>query len=269
MVNYRLSTFDGSAARSGGLLWEERPLCVPLRPPEDEEMTNVSKRHKGNAKLVDPNRKYLVPEAVDILLAAAKPKFDETVELSIRLGLNPKKADQQLRGTTVLPHGTGKKLRILAITKGENINVAIQAGADFAGFEDMITKVQGGWMEFDTVVATPDVMREVGKLGKTLGTKGLMPNPKAGTVAANIEQAIREIKAGRLEYRVNDEGLVNLGVGKMSFGKDKIIENVRFTIDTIIKAKPSGAKGHYMKSIAVSSTMGPGCRLDLTQFSMK
>ncbi|NTV52050.1 MAG: 50S ribosomal protein L1 [Candidatus Firestonebacteria bacterium] len=232
-------------------------------------MSHVSKRAKANAKLVDPAKMYTVKDATAVMVKAAKPKFDETVELSIRLGVNPKKADQQVRGTMVLPHGTGKTVRILVITKGELINEALKAGADFAGFEDMITKVQGGWLEFDTVVATPDVMREVGKLGKVLGTKGLMPNPKAGTVTTNIAKAIQEIKAGRVEYRVNNEGLVNFGAGKISFGEEKIADNILFAVETILKAKPAGAKGHYMKSVAVSSTMGPGMKLDLLQFSAK
>jgi large subunit ribosomal protein L1 len=232
-------------------------------------MKKISKRATANAKLVDPAKRYQLPEAVEILLKAAKPKFDESIDLVFRLGINPKKADQQVRGTMVLPNGTGKKVRILVITKGEKINEAIQAGADFAGFEDMIQKVAEGWLDFDVVIASPDVMREVGKLGKVLGTKGLMPNPKAGTVAQNLPLAIKEVKAGRVEYRVQNEGLVNLAVGKLSFGKDKIIDNARFAIDTIIKAKPSGAKGHYLKGVAISSTMGPGCRLDLSQFTVK
>jgi large subunit ribosomal protein L1 len=232
-------------------------------------MSHISKRAKANSKLVDPAKQYAISEASAVMVQAAKTKFDETVELSIRLGVNPKKADQQVRGTMVLPHGTGKTVKILVITKGEQINEALKAGADFAGFEDMITKVQGGWLEFDTVVATPDVMREVGKLGKVLGTKGLMPNPKAGTVTTNIAKAIQEIKAGRVEYRVNNEGLVNFGAGKLSFGAEKITDNIRFAVETILKAKPSGAKGHYMKSVAVSSTMGPGMKLDLLQFSGK
>lgn len=232
-------------------------------------MRKPSKRYQANVKLVDTAKKYQLPEAVDTMLQAAKTKFDETVELSIQLGVNPKKADQQVRGTMVLPHGTGKTIKILVIAKGEKITEALQAGADFAGFEDMIAKVQGGWLEFDTVVATPDVMREVGKLGKILGTKGLMPNPKAGTVSNNIAQAIKEIKAGRVEYRVNNEGLVNFGVGKISFGKDKIFENAKFAVETVLRAKPSGAKGHYMKNVAISSTMGPGMKLDLAQFTTK
>jgi large subunit ribosomal protein L1 len=232
-------------------------------------MQHPSKRHAANLKLVDRDKKYPLADAVAGLIKAGKAKFDETIELSIVLGVNPKKADQQVRGTMVLPNGTGKKVRILVLTKGENINVALQNGADHAGFEDMIAKVQGGWMEFDTVVATPDVMREVGKLGKVLGTKGLMPNPKAGTVTANLPQALAEIKAGRLEYRVNDEGLVNIGVGKLSFGQEKILENAKFAVETVLRAKPSGAKGHYMKGVAITSTMGPGFKLDLTQFSAK
>jgi len=232
-------------------------------------MKKLSKRTTANEKLVDKTKKYVLSEAVEVLMQVAKPKFDETVELSIQLGVNPKKADQQVRGTMVLPHGTGKAVKILVITKGEKITEALQAGADFSGFEDMIAKVQGGWMDFDTVVATPDVMREVGKLGKVLGTKGLMPNPKAGTVTNNIAQAINEIKAGRVEYRVNNEGLVNFGVGKVSFGKDKVLDNAKFAVETVLKAKPSGAKGQYMKSVAISTTMGPGMKLDLTQFATK
>lgn len=235
----------------------------------EEGMKHSSKRHRANVKLVDRTKKYALPEAVAVLLKSAKPKFDETVELSIQLGVNPKKADQQVRGTMVLPNGTGKTIRILVIAKGEAISEALKAGADFAGFEDMISKVQGGWLDFDTVVATPDVMREVGKLGKILGTKGLMPNPKAGTVTNNVTQAIREIKAGRVEYRVNNEGLVNCGVGKISFGQEKINENAKFAIETVLRAKPPGAKGQYMKAVAISSTMGPGCKLDLAQFSAK
>ena len=232
-------------------------------------MIKISKRHKANLKLVDRTKKYLLPEAVETLLNVTKTKFDETVELSIRLGVNPKKADQQVRGTMVLPHGTGKTKKILVIAKGEAITEANQAGADYAGYEDMIAKVQSGWLDFDVVIATPDVMRDVGKLGKILGTKGLMPNPKAGTVTPKVTQAINEVKAGRVEYRVNNEGLVNIGVGKVSFGKEKISENIKFAVDIVLKAKPSGAKGQYMRAIAISSTMGPGFKLDLPQFTVK
>lgn len=232
-------------------------------------MSKISKRVNENKKMMDRTKMYSLEEAIDLLLEAKKAKFDESMEVSIRLGVNPKKADQQVRGTMVLPHGTGKSKRICVITKGENIAAANEAGADFAGFEDIIEKIQGGWFDFDTVIATPDVMREVGKLGKTLGTKGMMPNPKAGTVTQNVAQAIKEVKAGRVEYRVNNEGLVNLGVGKVSFGKDKMKENAKFAVETILKAKPSGAKGQYMKAVFASTTMGPGFRLDLTQFSAK
>lgn len=232
-------------------------------------MRKVSKRHDANKKLVDRTKIYLLSEAVEVLQSAGKTKFDETVDVSIRLGVNPKKADQQVRGTMVLPHGTGKSKKICVITKGENIKVAEEAGADYAGFEDIIEKIQGGWFDFEVVIATPDVMRDVGKLGKTLGTKGMMPNPKAGTVTQNVAQAIKEVKAGRIEYRVNNEGLVNFGVGKMSFGKDKMVENAKFAVETILKAKPSGAKGQYMKGVALSSTMGPGLKLEVTQFSAK
>ncbi len=232
-------------------------------------MRKTSKRHIANKQQVDRTKNYALPEAVELLTSASNTKFDETVEVSIRLGVNPKKADQQVRGTMVLPHGTGKTKKILVITKGEKINEAVQAGADYAGYEDMIAKVQSGWFDFDTVIATPDVMRDVGKLGKVLGTKGLMPNPKAGTVTQNITQAIKEVQAGRIEYRVNNEGLVNFGTGKVSFGGDKIVANAKFAVETILKAKPSGAKGHYMKAVAIASTMGPGLKLDLTQFKAK
>ena len=232
-------------------------------------MKKLSKRHAANKKLVDPEKVYALPEAVDVLLKCGQTKFDQTINISMRLGINPKKADQQLRGTMVLPHGTGKVKKILVIAKGEKIKEASDAGADYVGFEDMIAKIQGGWLDFDVVIATTDVMRDLGKVGKILGTKGLMPNPKAGTVTQNVSQAVSEVKAGRVEYRVNDEGLINLGIGKISFGKDKIVDNVQYVVDTILKAKPATAKGHYMKSIALSSTMGPGMRLDLAQFAAK
>ncbi len=232
-------------------------------------MSKTSKRVLENKKMMDRTKLNTLSEAVDFLLSAKKTKFDETLEVSMRLGVNPKKADQQVRGTMVLPHGTGKTKRICVITKGEAIAVAKDAGADYAGFEDIIERIQGGWFDFDTVIATPDVMREVGKLGKLLGTKGMMPNPKAGTVTPNVGQAIKEVKAGRVEYRVNNEGLVNLGIGKISFGKDKMMENARYAVETILKAKPSGAKGQYMKAVALSTSMGPGVRLELTQFSAK
>ncbi len=232
-------------------------------------MSKISKRVLENKKMMDRTTLKSLDEAIDFLMSAKKAKFDESLEVSIRLGVNPKKADQQVRGTMVLPHGTGKSKRICVITKGENIAAAKEAGADYAGFEDIIEKIQGGWFEFDTVIATPDVMREVGKLGKILGTKGMMPNPKAGTVAQNVSQAIKEVKAGRVEYRVNNEGLVNLGIGKISFGKGKMVDNTKYAVETILKAKPSGAKGQYMKAVALSTSMGPGVRLELTQFSTK
>ncbi len=232
-------------------------------------MRKVSKRHQANKKLVDRNKAYQVNEALEVFNSAGRTKFDETIDVSIRLGVNPKKADQQVRGTMVLPHGTGKSKRILVISKGEKVSEAQAAGADFVGYEDMIAKVQQGWFDFDVVIATPDVMRDVGKLGKILGTKGLMPNPKAGTVTQNITQAIKEVKAGRIEYRVNNEGLVNFGVGRVSFGKEKLGENVKYAVETVLRAKPSGAKGQYMRAVAISTTMGPGLKLDLAQFSAK
>lgn len=232
-------------------------------------MRKVSKRHQANKKLIDRAKAYQVSEALEVFNSAGHAKFDETIDVSIRLGVNPKKADQQVRGTMVLPHGTGKSKRILVISKGEKVSEAEAAGADFFGYEDMIAKVQQGWFDFDVVIATPDVMRDVGKLGKILGTKGLMPNPKAGTVTQNITQAIKEVKAGRIEYRVNNEGLINFGVGRVSFGTEKLGENVKYAVETVLRAKPSGAKGQYMQGVAISTTMGPGLKLDLAQFSAK
>jgi large subunit ribosomal protein L1 len=189
-------------------------------------------------------------------------KFDETVEIALRLGVDPKHADQMVRGTVVLPHGLGKSKRVLVIAGGEKQKEANDAGADFVGGEEVVEKINGGWMDFDAVVATPDMMRAVGKLGKVLGPRGLMPNPKTGTVTTDITKAVREIKAGKVEFRVDKTGIIHAPVGKMSFAADSLIANTHALVDSIVRAKPAAAKGKYLKSVVVSSTMGPGIRID-------
>ena len=208
---------------------------------------------------------YGLPEAVETVAKAAFAKFDETVELAMRLGVDPKHADQMVRGTVVLPHGLGgKSKRVLVIASGEKLKEAQDAGADFVGGEDMVAKIQSeSWLDYDAIVATPDMMKSVGKLGKILGPRGLMPNPKTGTVTFEVGRAIREIKAGKVEYRVDKTGIVHAPLGKVSFGKAKLLDNAKALIDSVLKAKPASAKGKYVKSIALSSTMGPGVRVDL------
>ena len=207
-------------------------------------------------------RLYGLKEAVDVVKQAAYVKFDESVDLAIRLGVDPKRSDQMVRGTTVLPHGTGKKLRVLVFAKGEKEQEARAAGADYVGADDLIEKIKGGWMDFDVTIATPDLMGAVGKLGKVLGPRGLMPNPKTGTVTVEIAKAIAEIKKGRVEYKVEKAGIVHVPVGKVSFDAQKLYENAQAILESILKAKPASCKGRYLKSATISSTMGPGVRLD-------
>jgi large subunit ribosomal protein L1 len=209
---------------------------------------------------------YALPEAVATVTKAAFAKFDETVELAMRLGVDPKHADQMVRGTVILPHGLGGKAkRVLVIASGEKLKEGQDSGADFVGGEDMVAKIQTEqWLDYDAIVATPDMMKSVGKLGKILGPRGLMPNPKTGTVTFDVGKAVREIKAGKVEYRVDKTGIVHAPVGKVSFGPEKLLDNARALIDSVIKAKPSASKGRYVKSIGLSSTMGPGVRVDLT-----
>jgi large subunit ribosomal protein L1 len=211
------------------------------------------------------DREYTIEEAIPLLQQVKFAKFDETVELAMRLGVDPKHADQMVRGTVVLPHGLGKSKRVLVIAGGEKQREAKDAGADEIGGEELVDRIQGGWMDFDAVVATPDMMRAVGRLGKVLGPRGLMPNPKTGTVTVDIAKAVREIKAGKVEFRVDKTGIVHAPVGKTSFPSTSLVENARALVDSVIKAKPSAAKGKYLKSITVSSTMGPGVRLDTAQ----
>lgn len=223
-----------------------------------------SKRYDELIKKIDKSREYVLEDAVKLLKETSTAKFDETVEIAMRLGVNPRHADQMVRGTVVLPNGTGKTLRVLVFAKGDKVNQALEAGADYAGLEEYVEKIKGGWLDFDVVVATPDVMSVVGRLGKILGTRGLMPNPKSGTVTMEVEGAVNEIKAGKIDFRVDKSGIIHTGIGKTSFDEQKIVENVRTFINTIIKLKPSSAKGTYLRSITISSTMGPGIYLDRT-----
>ena len=221
-------------------------------------MAKKGKRYNEIAQKVDKLKIYTPEEALDLVFETKSAKFLETVELAVRLGVDPRHADQQVRGTVVLPHGTGKTVKILVITSGENIQKALDAGADFAGDDEYITKIQGGWLDFDLVIATPDMMPKLGKLGKTLGTKGLMPNPKSGTVTMDVTKAIADIKSGKVEYRLDKTNIIHLGFGKVSFGADKLAENYETIMNAIIKAKPAAAKGQYIRSVSVSTTMGPG-----------
>jgi len=216
------------------------------------------------ARAAVPERPHTIEEAVPLMQKVKFAKFDETVEMALRLGVDPKHADQMVRGTVVLPHGLGKSKKVLAIAGGEKQREATEAGADHVGGEEMVEKIQGGFMDFDAVVATPDMMRAVGKLGKVLGPRGLMPNPKTGTVTVDIAKAVREIKAGKVEFRVDKTGIIHAPLGKVSFPSQNLIENAHALVDSVVKAKPSAAKGKYLKRVTMSSTMGPGIDIDTT-----
>jgi large subunit ribosomal protein L1 len=231
-------------------------------------MAKISKRRQAIVKLLDPAKAYSVAEAVALVKQTANAKFDETVELAVKLGVDPKQADQQVRGTVVLPAGTGKKVRVVVFAKGEKEKEAQAAGADFVGSEELIEKVQKGWTDFDVAVATPDMMKDVGKLGKVLGPRGLMPNPKTGTVTFDVTKALSDIKAGKIEYKVNAEAVMHTLVGKASFEAKKLELNVLAVMDAVVKAKPAAAKGQFLKSAALSSTQGVGVKLDLGQFAL-
>lgn len=229
-------------------------------------MAKHGKKYQEAAKLIDAEATYESFEAIELVKKAATAKFDETVEVAVRLGVDPKKQDQAVRGVVVLPHGTGKTKRVLVFAKGDKAKEAEAAGADYVGDADVIAKIQQGWFEFDVCVATPDMMAEVGKLGRILGGKGLMPNPKAGTVTFDVTKAIQEIKAGKIEYRLDRAGQIHAPIGKVSFDSEKLDENLKSLIDALNRAKPAAAKGVYLKGISVSSTMGPGARLNAASF---
>ena len=223
----------------------------------------VGKRYSECLKAYDRNKIYEIEEGIDAVLATSKAKFDETVEFHVRLGVDPKQADQQVRGVIVLPHGTGKSVKVLVIAKGEKADAAVAAGADYVGAEDMVQKIQKeNWFDFDAVITTPDMMGVVGRIGKVLGPKGLMPNPKSGTVTPDVAKAVKDIKAGKVEYRLDKTAVIHCVIGKKSFGKEKLLENYRALLDAIVKAKPAAAKGQYIKSIALASTMGPGVKIN-------
>ena len=232
-------------------------------------MAKKGKKYVEAAKLVDRAKAYDVAEAVALTKKTNTAKFDATVEDAFRLGGNPRRNDQQIRGAVVLPNGTGKTQRVLVFAKGEKAKEAEAAGADYVGDSDYIAKIQQGWFEFDVIVATPDMMGEVGKIGRVLGPKGLMPNPKTGTVTFEVEKAIGEIKAGKVEYRVDKAGNIHVPIGKVSFEDEKLVENFTTMYDTILKAKPAAAKGVYVKNVAVTSTMGPGVKVDASTFNVK
>lgn len=229
-------------------------------------MAKRGKRYQEAVKLIDPSKYYDIEEAVELLKETAKAKFDETVEVAYRLGVNPKNANEQIRGAFVLPHGTGRTQTVLVFAKGEKAKEAEAAGADYVGDEELINKINDGWSDFDVVVATPDMMAEVGKLGRILGPKGLMPNPKTGTVTFDIEQAVKNIKAGQVEYRVDNAGNLHVPIGKISFDQDKLVENFEAMTRTVVAAKPQASKGTYLRNVVITSTMGPGIKVDVSEY---
>ncbi len=229
-------------------------------------MAKHGKKFRAALEKIEPNRKHTLDEGLAKVKEIAFAKFDETVELTMWLGVDPRKADQLVRGTVVLPHGLGKSKRVLVIAQGEKLREAEEAGADFVGGEDMVDKIKGGWLDFDAVIATPDMMRSVGQLGKVLGPRGLMPNPKTGTVTFDVRTAVNETKAGKVEYRVDKTGVIHVGIGKVSFEPQLLRENAQMLIDAVVRAKPSTAKGRYVKKVNLASTMSPGVLLDETAY---
>jgi large subunit ribosomal protein L1 len=230
-------------------------------------MPKQGKKYRAALEKIEPGRKYTLEEGLAKVKEIAFAKFDETVELTLWLGVDPRKADQLVRGTVVLPHGVGKTVRVLVIAQGEKVKEAEESGADFVGGEDMVNQIKGGWLDFDAVIATPDMMRLVGQLGKILGPRGLMPNPKTGTVTFDVANAVRETKAGKVEYRVDKTGVIHVGVGKVSFEQGKLRENAQVLLDAVVKAKPSTAKGKYVKKVNLAATMSPGVLLDETAYA--
>lgn len=228
-------------------------------------MNGKGKSYRAALAKVDRTQRYLLEEGLRLVRDTARAKFDETVEMAIRLGVDPRQADQNVRGTVSLPHGMGKTVRVLAFAKGDKEKEAQEAGADFVGSDELIKKISEGWLDFDKAVATPDMMAAVGRIGKVLGPRGLMPNPKTGTVTLEIGKAVKEIKAGKLEFRVDKAGIVHVPVGKASFEADKLIDNARAVLMSILRAKPASAKGNYVRGVTISTTMGPGVKVDLSQ----
>jgi large subunit ribosomal protein L1 len=230
---------------------------------EDSKMGKMGKNYIESAKLIDRSTLYTPSEAMELAIKTSKAKFNETIEVHVKLGVDPRHADQQVRGAVVLPNGTGKTVRVLVFAKGDKAKEAQAAGADFVGAEELVDKIQKeNWFEFDVVVATPDMMGVVGRLGRVLGPKGLMPNPKSGTVTFDVTRALADIKAGKVEYRVDKTAIVHVGIGKKSFGTEKLMENFHTLMEAVVKAKPSAAKGQYIKSVTVASTMGPGVKIN-------
>ena len=229
-------------------------------------MPKHGKKYRAALEKIEADRKYTLDEGLTKVKEIAFAKFDESVELTMWLGVDPRKADQLVRGTVVLPNGLGKSKRVLVIAQGEKVREAEEAGADFVGGEDMVTKIKGGWLDFDAVIATPDMMRSVGQLGKVLGPRGLMPNPKTGTVTFDVRNAVNETKAGKVEYRVDKTGVIHVGIGKVSFEQEKLRENAQVLLDAVVKAKPSTAKGKYVKKVNLAATMSPGVLLDETAY---
>ncbi|MDZ7362860.1 MAG: 50S ribosomal protein L1 [candidate division KSB1 bacterium] len=225
-------------------------------------MKQPSRRFKALQKQVEPGKEYSLEEAVKLLKKTATAKFDESVEVAVRLGVDPRHADQAVRGTVALPHGTGKSVRVLVLCKSAKEKEAKDAGADYVGFDEYIRKINDGWFDFDVMIATPDVMGEVGKLGKILGPRGLMPNPKSGTVTFDVAKAVQEVKAGKIEFRVDKTGILHVNVGKASFSEPQLVDNIRTFMDTVVRLKPASAKGQYIRSVTISSTMGPGIAID-------
>ena len=230
-------------------------------------MPKQGKNYRAAFEKVEPGKKYTLEEGLAKVKEISFAKFDETVELTMWLGVDPRKADQLVRGTVVLPHGVGKTVRVLVIAQGEKVREAEEAGADMTGGEDVVNRIKGGWLDFDAVIATPDMMRLVGQLGKVLGPRGLMPNPKTGTVTFDVANAVRETKAGKVEYRVDKTGVIHVGIGKVSFPPDSLRENAQTLLDAVVKAKPSTAKGKYVKKVNLASTMSPGVLLDETVYA--
>ncbi len=228
-------------------------------------MSENGKTYRAALAKVDRSQRYLLEDSLRLAKETARAKFDETVEMAIRLGVDPRQADQNVRGTVSLPHGMGKTVRVLAFAKGEKEKEAQEAGADFVGSDELIKKINEGWFDFDKAVATPDMMAAVGRIGKVLGPRGLMPNPKTGTVTMDIGKAVKEIKAGKLEFRVDKAGIIHVPVGKASFGAEQLIDNAKAVLMSVLRAKPASAKGNYVRGVTISTTMGPGIKIDLSQ----